>query len=631
MEAMKKISHRLPLTCRRSAPMTETLERRTFLTSVVVNTPIDAVFPPSTGIVSLRMAIATANSSLTPTTITFDPKAFASPQIITLNSTGLTVANGQKVTIVGPSAQLTLSESAGAKGPILQLNNVSAAISNIIFANGSGGGINFNGNNQMPLSLTNVTVTGCSGGAALEGVSTLTNVTISNNIAPYRDGAGLYVSGTLNFTNGTISGNQTANEHGGGLYNAGNATLIGVTVSNNTAAFGGGGLFNQVTATLINDTFYGNHGGSTAGGAIFNASALTATNLTVVNNSANSGGGMAASSGSATTVANVIVAGNSLSGSGGAGPDASGAFASLGYNLIGKTDGSTGWNSFDRTGTAAHPLDPKLGPLASNGGPTLTMLPLAGSPAIDHGWNAVLPKGISTDQRGLTRIVNGTVDIGAVEVQPAPVTGSIAGNVFGDANANGKLDTGEKGLSGVKVYIDANKNGAIDSGETSIATDSSGNFKFNLSAGTYRIREVLPVGYAITAPTAGYFDVTLKAGQALTGFAFADAPATAKISGRVFADGNGNGLRDSGELGLGLWQVFIDYNNDGKIDGKDVSATTDAFGNWSFTGLIAGTYTVRVVQFSGTVATKPTGGVLTIKLSAGQASTSNLCGERAVG
>jgi hypothetical protein len=61
-------------------------------------------------------------------------------------------------------------------------------------------------------------------------------------------------------------------------------------------------------------------------------------------------------------------------------------------------------------------VNPELGPLASNGGPTQTIVPLPGSPAIDHGSNAFVTPG-ETDQRGFPRIANGTVDIGAVEVQ----------------------------------------------------------------------------------------------------------------------------------------------------------------------------------------------------------------------
>jgi hypothetical protein len=58
----------------------ERLEMRTLLSAIEVNTVIDGLFPPSTGIVSLRNAIATANVSPTPTTITFDPKVFATPE-----------------------------------------------------------------------------------------------------------------------------------------------------------------------------------------------------------------------------------------------------------------------------------------------------------------------------------------------------------------------------------------------------------------------------------------------------------------------------------------------------------------------------------------------------------------------
>ncbi len=47
------------------------------------------------------------------------------------------------------------------------------------------------------------------------------------------------------------------------------------------------------------------------------------------------------------------------------------------------------------------------------------MPPLPGSPAIDHGSNALIPAGTTTDQRGFSRIVNGTVDIGSVETESA--------------------------------------------------------------------------------------------------------------------------------------------------------------------------------------------------------------------
>ena len=112
------------------------------------------------------------------------------------------------------------------------------------------------------------------------------------------------------------------------------------------------------------------------------------------------------------TLGNTIVAENTAATSG---PDGFGTFASQGNNLIGETDGSSGWVGSDLTGTIAQPLNPLLAPLGNYVGPTQTMALLPGSPAIDAGNNALIPPGVTTDQRDLPRIVNGVVDIGAFE------------------------------------------------------------------------------------------------------------------------------------------------------------------------------------------------------------------------
>ena len=59
---------------------------------------------------------------------------------------------------------------------------------------------------------------------------------------------------------------------------------------------------------------------------------------------------------------------------------------------------------------------------ADNGGPTQTIALVAGSPAINAGSNALVPNGVTTDQRGpgYPRIALGTVDIGAYEYNEAP-------------------------------------------------------------------------------------------------------------------------------------------------------------------------------------------------------------------
>src|SRR5262249_51643875 len=88
----------------------------------------------------------------------------------------------------------------------------------------------------------------------------------------------------------------------------------------------------------------------------------------------------------------------------------------MGHNLIGNGSRGSGYAATDLVGTAASPIEPKLGPLQDNGGPTWTMALLPGSPAIDAGDNSDAP---DYDQRspGFFRIVGGTIDIGAFEVQ----------------------------------------------------------------------------------------------------------------------------------------------------------------------------------------------------------------------
>jgi hypothetical protein len=220
---------------------------------------------------------------------------------------------------------------------------------------------------------------------------------------------------------------------GGGIYNTGTLTLSNTTLSGNYANYFwgydgfGGGIYNAGTLTVSNSTLSGNEAGvhtsnsGGVGGGIYNAGTLTLSNSTLSDNYASGGcGGIYNEDGGTATVGNTIVAGNSSP----AVPDVSGAFSSLGYNLIGVGDGATGFTGAgDQVGTIGSPIDPLLGPLADNGGPTWTHALLPGSPAIDAGDPAATG---DFDQRGLARIVDGngdgtaTIDIGAYEVQPAP-------------------------------------------------------------------------------------------------------------------------------------------------------------------------------------------------------------------
>src|SRR5262249_822381 len=92
-------------------------------------------------------------------------------------------------------------------------------------------------------------------------------------------------------------------------------------------------------------------------------------------------------------------------------PDLWGSLTSSGYNLIGNISGGSGYSETDLLD-----VDPLLGPLQNNGGPTWTHALLPGSPAIDSGDNTDAPE---WDQRGegFPRIVNDVIDRGAFEVQ----------------------------------------------------------------------------------------------------------------------------------------------------------------------------------------------------------------------
>ncbi|HTK75148.1 MAG TPA: NF038122 family metalloprotease [Gemmataceae bacterium] len=95
----------------------------------------------------------------------------------------------------------------------------------------------------------------------------------------------------------------------------------------------------------------------------------------------------------------------------------------------------------------------------------------------------------------------------------------------------------------------------------------------------------------------------------------------ASIAGAAFADVNANGTRDSGESGRSGVTVWLDTNGNGRIDTGERTATTDASGNYRFSGLAAGTYNVRSTPPSGATTTAPAGSVYHVTLTTGQDRT----------
>jgi hypothetical protein len=84
--------------------------------------------------------------------------------------------------------------------------------------------------------------------------------------------------------------------------------------------------------------------------------------------------------------------------------------------------------------------------------------------------------------------------------------------------------------------------------------------------------------------------------------------ATASIRGFVFNDINANTHRDSGETGIPTVTVYLDTNNNKKLDASEKRTTTDANGNFKFTSLSAGSYIVRQIVPAGMAQTVPTHG-----------------------
>jgi hypothetical protein len=248
------------------------------------------------------------------------------------------------------------------------------------------------------------------------GTVTLSGLTVTKGSDDR--GGGIYNSGTLSINSSTVSGNSAPGGLGGGIYNSGTLTIDSSTVSGNTASLGGlgGGIENNGgTLTINSSTVSANP--ATLGGGISSSGALTINSSTVSSNTASLGGGIS-NTGTATIGASIL-AGNT--GSYGSPSCYGGSFTSLGYNL---TDDSTGAECGFTQPTDQAGVNPDLGPLAFNGGPTETQLPVASSPAVGVippnttlGGVQVCPR---TDQRGVAS--SGSCAIGAVEANTVTVT-----------------------------------------------------------------------------------------------------------------------------------------------------------------------------------------------------------------
>ncbi|MEP6496346.1 SpaA isopeptide-forming pilin-related protein [Microcoleus vaginatus ZQ-A4] len=189
---------------------------------------------------------------------------------------------------------------------------------------------------------------------------------------------------------------------------------------------------------------------------------------------------------------------------------------------------------------------------------------------------------------------------------------SISGLKFNDLNKNAIQDApAETGLPNWQFFLDTNDNGTLDTGEPNTLTDAAGNYKFSdLSAGTYKVREVLQPTWTQTTPNPA--DITVTSGQDIANINFGNFQSST-ISGQKFNDLNNNGVKDAGELGLANWQIFLDsINPDGLFQQGEPTTITDAAGNYTLRDIPAGTYQVREVQQNGWTQTTPNPAPVTV-------------------
>ncbi len=379
---------------------------------------------------TLRDAVATAVDGDTVDLTTL------SCSTITLQSGGISV-NVDNLTVVGPGASKLTVDAAGG-GTTFDFFGSGA--------DGAVGTLSISG-----LTMTNGYYSGAGGGAIWTKTGhdlVLTDSAVTNSSASgkYAGGGGIFSNGSVTLSGSTVSGNSATSTKydgvGGGVYAKAGLTIVGSTISGNKVNADesyiycdyynpddcrnypggglGGGAFSPGNVTITNSTISGNS--ATQGGGVLAVGGLTLQNSTVTLNESSSantspsaytlaeGGGIVTTA-AAMTLDSSILFGNVAATSVtygidlGVGPSTTITGAN---NLVGNSNGTLPGDTLS--------VSPLLGPLADNGGPTMTHALLAGSPAIDAGNNVAA---LATDQRGtgFARVVGVAADIGAFEVQ----------------------------------------------------------------------------------------------------------------------------------------------------------------------------------------------------------------------
>ena len=335
---------------------------------------------------------------------------------------------------------------------------------NIASPYGGGGGVH---NRSGTVSIINSTFSGNNardGGAInnnAEGTATIMNSIFSGNSA--ENGGGIINYENLDITNSTFLSNSAIGG-GGGILNHGMLSLTNSTISSNSSggeftSSDGGGIYNDGTMTTANTTFSDNSSNSDGGG-IYNTNSLTIVNSTFSGNTDSSGRGIL--SGGTLNITNSTFSESGILNVGTLN-SRSNIFANSTFGSDCYNNGTIGININNLVETNSAPpnncgtptltIDPKLGPLADNGGPNQTLALLTGSPALDTGDNATCT---ATDQRGVSRPQGDACDIGAYEYGPSIAEVDVTIDVSNVGNYNilpEQSVSDDYGINGGPVHV----------------------------------------------------------------------------------------------------------------------------------------------------------------------------------